>query len=104
MLILDIQHDGKTLSMELPAPIDVLAGELRAIGIYEPMSKITQSEFTLRPMNELGEHFMKLIRPENNLQRIAWYCLMPPSLTHEPIIGRNHALGKQFPEYSRKNA
>ena len=84
MLALDIQHDGKTLSMDLPTPIDVLAGELRAIGIYEPMSEIPQSKFTLRPTNELGEHFMKLIKPENNLQRIAWYCLMPPSLTSKP--------------------
>jgi len=80
MLILDIKHDGKDLSMVLPVPIEVLTGELRAIGICEPMQKISQSEFTLRPLNELGEHFLKIVKPDDTLQAIATYCRTPNTL------------------------
>jgi len=86
MLALDIQRNGRVLSMELPAPIEVLAGELRAIGIYEPLDKIPQSEFTLRHTSGFGKHFMKLIQPEDTLHRIASCCNAPGSLADMPMI------------------
>jgi len=74
MLTLDIQHNGSTLSLELPIPTEILAGELRMLGIGKTLNHITQDEFTLRPMNELGEHFMKMVQPDDTLQAIATYC------------------------------
>ena len=80
MLILDIQHKGSSLSLELPLPTEVLAGELRMLGIEKTMNHVCQDEFTLTPMNELGEHFMKLVRPEDTLQAIATYGMAPFTL------------------------
>ena len=34
-------------------------------------------------MNELGEHFMKLVRPDDTLHRIASYYYVPATLEHE---------------------
>ena len=83
MLKLDIQRDGRSLTLELPLDTGILDGQLRNIGIYEPMQQIPQSEFTLRPLNELGEHFMKIIEPEDSLWRIASYYNAPATLEHE---------------------
>ena len=82
MLALEIQRDGKTLSMDCRRPSKSWPANC-ATSVFTSMRKIPQSEFTLRQTNELGEHFMKLIKPENNLQRIAWNCLMP-SLIRKP--------------------
>jgi len=71
MLALDIQHNGRGLSIVLPLPIETLAGELRAIGIHEPLDKIIRADFLLRPTNELGEHFMRMVQPDDSLQAIA---------------------------------
>jgi len=84
MLELSIQRGGKTLSLQLPAPIDTLADELRAIGVTEPLSEIKQSDFTLRPTNKLGEHFLKIVRPEDTLQDIAFSYREPEVLGGEP--------------------
>ena len=59
MLTLDIYHTNQCLSLELPLPTEVLAGELRAFHVEQTMNHITQDDFTLTPTNELGEHFMK---------------------------------------------
>ena len=74
MLALDIERNGRKISLELPLPIDILSGELRAIGIHEPLNQIGQSEFALQPTNALGRHFMKLLHPEDNMQGIATCC------------------------------
>ena len=73
MLALDIQRGGRNLSVELPIPIEVLAGELRMLGFEKSMNHIRQDEFTLRPTNVLGEHFMKLVQPDDMLHRIATF-------------------------------
>jgi len=73
MIAFDIAHKGKTLSLELPLPTEVLAGELRALGIEKTLNHIGQDDFRLRPLNELGEHFVQLLRPDDTLQRIATY-------------------------------
>ena len=83
MLEFNIQRNGRSLTMELPIDPGILDGELRNIGIYEPMQKIPQSEFTLKPLNEVGEHFMKLVQPEDSLWRIASYYNAPATLEHE---------------------
>ena len=74
MLALDIQHKGRCLSLELPLPTDILAGELRAFGIEKTLSQIQRADVLLQPTNELGEHFMKLVQPDDTLQAIATYC------------------------------
>ena len=84
MLELNIQRNGKALSLQLPAPIETLTGELCAIGITEPLSEIKQSEFTLRPTNKLGEHFLKLVRPDDTLQDIAFSYREPDIRDGEP--------------------
>lgn len=71
MLALDIQKNGNNVSVELPLPIDTLVGELRSIGIYEPLEKISRADCLLQPTNELGEHFMRLVRVDDSLQAIA---------------------------------
>ena len=83
MLALDIQHNGKHLSVELPMPIDVLVGELRDIGIYEPLNEIPQSEFALQPTTALGKHFMQLIKPEDSFHYIIGCCNAPGSFSPE---------------------
>ena len=82
MIEFNIQRDGRELTMELPINPGILGGELHSIGIYEPMQKIPQSEFALRPLNELGEHFMKLVKPEDSLYRIASYYNVPTTLEY----------------------
>ena len=84
MLELNIQRNGKELTMQLPAPVETLVGELRAIGVTEPLSEIKQSEFTLRPTNKLGEHFLKLVWPDDTLQDIAFSYREPEILDGEP--------------------
>ena len=74
MIALDIEHKGSSLSLELPLPIEVLAGELRMLGIGKTLNQIRQDDFTLTPMNELGEHFMKLVQPDDTLGDIAVSC------------------------------
>jgi hypothetical protein len=86
MLELKIERGGKSLSLQLPMPIEVLAGELRAIGIHEPLSEIRQSEFTLQFTSGFGKHFMKLVQPDDTLHRIAAYCNVPGSLAATPLI------------------
>jgi hypothetical protein len=71
MLAFDIQKGGRNVSLELPLPIDTLVGELRSIGIYEPLEQIRRSDFLLQPTNDLGRHFMKLVQPDDTLQAIA---------------------------------
>ena len=80
MIAFDIEHNGSTLSLELPIPTEVLAGELRLLGIGKTLNQIRQDEFTLKPLNELGEHFMKLVRPDDTLQSIATYSIAPFTL------------------------
>ena len=80
MLSLDIYHTNQCLSLELPLPIEVLAGELRAFHVEKPMHNITQDDFTMTPTSDLGEHFMKLVRPDDSLHRIATYCMTPSTL------------------------
>ncbi|MDR0532235.1 MAG: hypothetical protein LBG83_09280 [Oscillospiraceae bacterium] len=84
MLALDVIRDGRSVSLELPVPIDILCGELRNIGVYEPLHNIQRTEFLLQPTNELGEHFMKLVQPDDSLQAIALACLEPTVLAMEP--------------------
>ena len=74
MLELSIQHSGSGLTLELPIPTDVLAGELRMLGFDKSMNHITQDNFTLMPINEFGEHFMKMVQPDDTLQAIAISC------------------------------
>ena len=74
MLNLNIHHNGKNLSLELPLPIDTLAGELRAIGSTVPPEQIRREDVSLEPANQLGEHFMKLLRPDDTLHAIAISC------------------------------
>ena len=83
MLALDIQHNGKNLSVELPIPIDVLIGELQAIGINAPINDIALGDMALHPINELGEHFMKMVQPTDTLQTIAIFCRELEVLTGE---------------------
>jgi len=71
MLALDIQRNGRNLSVELPMNTNVLVGELRNIGIYEPLEKIIRADFLLQPTNELGEHFMRMVQIDDTLQAIA---------------------------------
>jgi len=71
MLALDIYHTNQCLSLELPLPIEVLAGELRAFHVEKPMNDITQVDFTLTPTNELGKHFMRMVQIDDSLQAIA---------------------------------
>ena len=71
MLALDIQRNGRGISLELPLPMNVLVGELRAIGIHEPLDKISRADILLQPTNELGEHFMRLVQIDDSLQAIA---------------------------------
>jgi len=80
MLNIDIYHTNQCLSLELPLPTEVLAGELRAFHVEQTMDHITQKDFTLTPTNELGEHFMKLVQPDDTLQAIAAYCRTPDTL------------------------
>jgi len=65
-------------------PIDVLVGELRAIGINEPLNEIPQSKVSLQPINELGEHFVKMLQPDDTLLSIALACREPEVLEGEP--------------------
>ena len=46
------------------------------LGFEKSMSQITQDEFELRPVNELGEHFMKMVQPDDSLQAVATYCMV----------------------------
>jgi len=71
MLALDIQRNGRNLSVELPMNTNVLVGELSDIGIYEPLEKIIRADFLLQPTNELGEHFMRMVQIDDTLQAIA---------------------------------
>jgi len=71
MLAFDYIREGRSLSLELPVPIDTLAGELRAFGINERLHQIHRADFLLQPTNELGEHFMKLVQPDDTLYSIA---------------------------------
>jgi hypothetical protein len=80
MLNLDIYHTNQCLSLELPLPIEVLAGELRAFHVEIPMDQITQDNFTMTPTDDLGEHFMKMVRPDDTLGDIATYCMTPFTL------------------------
>ena len=84
MLALDIEHNGSTLSLELPLPIDVLIGELRAIGFDGPLNDIAHGDMALRPINDLGEHFMGLVQPDDTLLSIALACREPEVLEREP--------------------
>ena len=83
MLELNIQRNGKNLSLELPMNINMLTGELRAIGITEPLEQIHRSEYLLQPTNELGEHFLRMVQPEDNLRSIALFCREPEVLAGE---------------------
>ena len=74
MLNLDIYHTNQCLSLELPLPIEILAGELRAFHVEIPMDQITQDNFTLTPTSALGEHFMKMVRLDDTLGDIAVSC------------------------------
>jgi len=74
MLNLDIYHTNQCLSLELPLPTEVLAGELHAFHVEQTMDHITQDNFTLTPTNELGKHFMKLVKPDDSLHRIVISC------------------------------
>jgi len=64
-------HLEKELSLELPLPTDILADEIRAFGIEKTLNQIQRNEFALWPLNELGEHFAKLIQSDDSLQAIA---------------------------------
>jgi len=55
-------------------PTEVITGELRDIGLWQSLHLITQKKFTLQPINKLGEHFMKLVRPDDTLRTIAMHC------------------------------
>ena len=85
MLNLDIHHNGKSLSLELPMNTNMLTGELRAIGIHEPLEQIHRSEYLLSPANELGEHFLRIVKPEDNLRDIALACREPEVLAGESL-------------------
>ena len=74
MLALDYTHEGRCLSLELPLPTEILVGELRTFGAGKTLSQIQRTDLLLQPTNELGEHFMKLVRPDDSLQAIATYC------------------------------
>ena len=80
MLKLEAQHNGQNLSLELPMNINMLTGELRAIGIYEPLEQIHRSEYLLSPVNELGEHFLRMVQPDDNLRSFALLCREPEAL------------------------
>ena len=84
MLNLNIERKGKSLQIELPLPIETLADELKSIGIYEPQTEISRDSFTLEPTNELGEHFMKMLSPDDSLHQIAIACREPSVLADEP--------------------
>ena len=71
MLALDIQRNGRNVSVELPMNTNMLVGELRSIGIYEPLDKIIRADFLMQPTNELGEHFMRMVQIDDTLQAIA---------------------------------
>ena len=86
MLEFSIHRNGSDLTLELPIPIDVLAGELRMLGIEKSLNHITQDDFTLRHTTAFGKHFMRLVQPEDTLHRIATYCNVPGSLTDMPLI------------------
>jgi len=74
MLAFNITHGGRELSLELPLPTEAITGELRDIGLWQSLHLITQDKFTLQPANKLGEHFMKLVQPDDTLRSIAMYC------------------------------
>jgi hypothetical protein len=82
MIQLEIQRNDRSLTIELPIDLGILSGELRNIGIREPMQNIPQSEFTLKPLNGFGERFMKLVKPEDSLWRIASCYNAPATLEH----------------------
>ena len=67
MLALDIQRKGRNVSVELPMNINMLVGELRSIGICKPLEQIIRADFLLRPTNELGEHFMRMVQIDDTL-------------------------------------
>ena len=74
MLALDYIQEGRCLSLELPISMDILAGELRAFGANKTLNQIQRADFLLQPTSELGEHFMKMVRPDDTLQAIAISC------------------------------
>jgi hypothetical protein len=74
MLALDVIRDGRSISLELPVPIDILCGELRNIGVYKPLAEIQRADVLLQPTNALGDYFMKLVQPDDSLQAIAMAC------------------------------
>jgi hypothetical protein len=71
MLAFDMQRYGNNVSLELPLPIETLTAELRNIGIQERLHQIRRTDFLLQPTTKLGEHFMRLVRPDDTLQSIA---------------------------------
>ena len=83
MLTLDINRNGRIILLTLPMNLNMLAGELRAIGIQEPLEQIHRSTYLLQPANELGEHFLRMVRSEDNLQDIALACREPEVLAGE---------------------
>jgi len=74
MLELTIRHGDQNLLLELPLPTEVITGELRNIGLWQSLHLLTQDKFALQPTNKLGEHFMKLVQPDDTLRSIAMYC------------------------------
>lgn len=84
MLALDIQRGGRKLSVELPMNTSILIGELRAIGIYEPLEQIHRHDFLLQPSNELGEHFMKMLKPDDTLGAIVTASQQFDFISDEP--------------------
>jgi len=74
MLTLHINQSSATHLFELPLPLDLLADELRNLGISKPLHQLTQHDFILQAMNPLGAHFMKLLQPDDSLHAIAMYA------------------------------